>query len=45
MAVIWRRIMGLEETIQILTPEEYEHDIEYLEIVDLLPTYISNYKK
>ena len=38
--VIWRRIMGLEETLQILTPENYEHDKEYLEIVELVSTYI-----
>lgn len=37
--VIWRRIMGLEETLQILTPELYEVDKEYLDSVDLVLTY------
>ncbi len=42
--IMWRRIMGLEETLQILTPENYESDKKYLEIVDLPATYIQKYK-
>lgn len=36
---IWYRIIGLEETIYILNPKEYDNDKSYLYLLDLTKTY------
>ena len=37
--IIWYRIMGLEETLYILNPNEYDDDKSYLYVLDLAKTY------
>lgn len=36
---IWYRIIGLEETLYILNPKEYDNDKSYLYVLDLIKTY------
>ncbi len=37
--VMWYRMCGLEETLYILNPNEYDKDKSYLEVVNVSKTY------
>lgn len=43
--VMWYKIMGLEETLEIKTKDRYPRDCKYLEQFDILEIYKKSYAK